>query len=304
MSTDRQRQARRGLAVYLGVVILLSGIVEGAILWLGGGIGEHGLLVLALMWSPAVAMVVARLVLREGIRDVSFRLGLRDGGWREYLIAWLYAAVLGGLAYGIGWASGLVPFAVPSGPMKSVAEVAGPIGALFASLGMSLTLITALSAITATGEELGWRGYMLTRLIDAGVPRPLLVSGVIWGLWHAPLILSGQYASGPYPVLSVICFVVSITATSYVFARVRLTTGSVWSAALFHASWNAVIQATYDEFVPGHDAAHAGNISVGESGILVVVAEVIFALVLVARPFRVKRAPADEATETMSIANG
>lgn len=56
----------------------------------------------------------------------------------------------------------------------------------------------ALDACKYTaGEEIGWRGYMLTRLVDSGIKAPILISGLIWGLWHAPLILSGQYASGP-----------------------------------------------------------------------------------------------------------
>ena len=63
-----------------------------------------------------------------------------------------------------------------------------------------------IAAISATGEEIGWRGYMLTRLVDAKIPRPILVSGLIWWGWHAPLILSGQYASGPYPALSALLF--------------------------------------------------------------------------------------------------
>jgi hypothetical protein len=44
--------------------------------------------------------------------------------------------------------------------------------------------------MTAAGEEIGWRGYMLTRLVDAGIPRPVLASGLIWGLWHVPVVLA------------------------------------------------------------------------------------------------------------------
>jgi membrane protease YdiL (CAAX protease family) len=50
-----------------------------------------------------------------------------------------------------------------------------------AQLLLRATIGAAVSAFIATGEETGWRGYMLTRLIDGGVPFPVLVSGVIWG---------------------------------------------------------------------------------------------------------------------------
>jgi membrane protease YdiL (CAAX protease family) len=114
---------------------------------------------------------------------------------------------------------------------------------LAASVGINFTFGTLLAAISAFGEELGRRSYMLTRLIDAGVPRPILVSGLIWTGWHLLLILRGQYAAGPPPLLSALLFTLSVTGAGYVAARVRLESGSLWPAAVFHSSWNALIQA-------------------------------------------------------------
>ncbi|HJL16285.1 MAG TPA: type II CAAX endopeptidase family protein [Sandaracinaceae bacterium LLY-WYZ-13_1] len=297
---ERRRRARRGLAVYLGVVVVLSALIEGLIMARGGPLEEHVGLVFALMWTPTLAMIVARVALREGVKDVSFRLGLRDGGWREWLVAWLYPVGVGAAAYGLAWATGLAPFAVSDGLKGFIGDPPAPI-AVALSLGLTLTLGTALSALTATGEELGWRGYMLTRLIDAGVPRPALVSGAIWALWHAPLILSGQYAAGPSPVLSTATFFVGMLAVSYVFARVRLASGSVWPAVLFHAAWNAVIQGAWDGFVPGHGASHAGNVWVGESGVLVLAAHLVAAPALTWVAFRVQRFPKDPKPRAASV---
>ena len=55
-----------------------------------------------------------------------------------------------------------------------------------------------MSLILVPGEEIGWRGYMLTRLIAAGVPNAVLVSGVIWGLWH-------RCSIPPHPVPTARC---------------------------------------------------------------------------------------------------
>jgi CAAX protease family protein len=84
---------------------------------------------------------------------------------------------------------------------------------------------------------------MLTRLIDSGVPLPIFASGVIWGLWHVPLILGGVYLAGPPPLLSALLWMVVATSFSFVFARLRLETGSVWPAIALHAAWNSIIQA-------------------------------------------------------------
>jgi membrane protease YdiL (CAAX protease family) len=72
------------------------------------------------------------------------------------------------------------------------------------------------------------QGYMLRRLIDAGVPKPTLASGIIWALWHVPLILGGVYLAGVSPLVAASLWIVVAAAASLVLARIRLATGSIW----------------------------------------------------------------------------
>ena len=247
---ERRRTARRGLVIFFALVVVLSGGLE-AYIWLNPA--TFGTLVLALMWSPALASVIARLVLREGFSDVSFRLGgLRT--WRWYVVGLAVPLVVGVVAYGAAWLTGLVDFE-------------GDVTTVLRGLAYAATVTTLLGVISATGEEIGWRGYMLTRLIDAGVPRPVLVSGLIWAVWHLPLIFAGLYASGSNPALSAVLFIASVTSISFIFARMRLETGSVWPVVYAHAAWNAIIQGPFDGAATGPDAA----LWTGESGILVVI---------------------------------
>lgn len=305
VSSDSEEQAavqkaRRGLGVYLLLVVLGSAVVQSLLISAADGITHHTGLVFALMWTPAVASLVTRLVLREGPRDVSFRLGANAR--RPLLIAWLFPLVVGLIAYGFAWTSGLETF--QPRPMASLGLQDSPVALRFlVSLGVMLTLGTLLSALSAVGEEIGWRGYMLTRLIDAGVPRPILVSSLIWGLWHTPLIVSGQYASGPYPVLSAFLFLIGITGGGYVAARARLESGSIWPATLFHASWNSLIQGTFDGFTRGGDTANSATLWTGESGILVALTSLSLALFLYVRPFSARYSPADPSARELSIKN-
>ncbi|MBA2389406.1 MAG: CPBP family intramembrane metalloprotease [Geodermatophilaceae bacterium] len=119
---------------------------------------------------------------------------------------------------------------------------------------------------------------MLTRLIDAGVPRPVLASGLIWGLWHLPLVLAGVYAAGPSPALSAVLFMGAVTSFGYILGRMRLQTGSIWPAVVAHSAWNSVIQGPFDGSTTGAGA----GLWTGESGILTVVVLVVVA-VLVSR---------------------
>ena len=267
---DSRLEARRGLAIYFAVLVPLSTVFE--TLMILGNLSW----VWALMWTPAVASVVARLVLREGFADVSFRIG-GSRGWKAIVVALIFPIVVGLISYGIAWTTGLVhfnpqPIALAA---RFVGDTASPLVIFMVNLAVATTIVTIFSVRTAAGEEIGWRGYMLTRLIDAGLPKPVLLSGVIWGLWHVPLILGGVYLAGPPPILSASLWIVTATAFSFVFARLRLATGSVWPAIILHAAWNSVIQVVFDPASTGAGAA----LWVGESGILVALTMVAAAVI-------------------------
>lgn len=278
-TTPERAKARRGLFVFLAVVVVGSGAFEIAILRKGDAIGNHPLLVIGLMWTPAFASLVARIALREHPRDVSFGFGGKRGA-KALLLAVAYPLLVGGLAYGVAWATGLERFAAPA---TAGGLATSPALAFAKRLGTMTTLGALFGCITAAGEEIGWRGYMLTRLFDAGLRRPVLVSGLIWAAYHLPLILSGQYAAGRYPILSAALFMPGVVAGAYVAARVRLESGSVWPAVIFHGAWNAIIQGAFDRFTKGGDASHGDTLWTGESGVLVAVAHVLVLFALVVR---------------------
>jgi membrane protease YdiL (CAAX protease family) len=281
-------QARRSLAVYFLIVVLVSGFVEGWMILDGRPVDQLPVwCVPVLMWAPGLAGVLTRLVRREGFAD----LGLRLGGWRGLRwigVVLLLPTVVGLAVYPIAWLTGLVDGPLPSSRF--------PDGSPWLAVGLRLLVVlplgTAFGLLLATGEELGWRGTMLNRLVDARAPRPVLLSGVIWAAWHVPLILSGQYASGSSPVLSSALFVVTVVCASVVMARVQWHTGSVWTACVFHAAWNATIQGVFDRSTEMTDAA---EIWVGESGLLVVGALLALAALFWRGRWQILRHPRDRA---------
>lgn len=272
LSEDVRQQARRGLSIFFGVLIPLSVVLE-----LLAIRTQQAHWIFLLMWTPAFASLIARLALREGPADVSFRLGGR-AGLKALALALIFPVIIGGLAYGIAWAAGLATFAAPPTHPLVTALTGGSVAPAIqfgALLLLTLTIGVIGTGIAAAGEELGWRGYMLTRLIDAGMPAPMLTGGLIWGLWHTPLILAGQYAAGPSVALSALIFLISVTAMSIVFGQLRLATGSIWPAIVLHASWNSVIQQAFDRATVGEGA----TLWVGESGIFVALALAAAALI-------------------------
>jgi membrane protease YdiL (CAAX protease family) len=274
--TDAARRARRELTAFLVATFAISWSIAGYLISRGKQTSDQGLLALLMMWTPGLVSIACRLAMRLGFRDVSFSL---RGPPRAWLLAWLAPLAVGLLAYGFAWATGIQPFhAPPSGSIEHwlhTDTLSAPLR--FAAFsGVMLFLGTGMGSIAATGEELGWRGFMTTRLIDSGVPRPLLVGGLIWGVWHLPLILSGLYAAGPSPWLSPSLFMVNVVAAGYLAAIVRLRTGSVWPAVVFHATWNAQIQVVFNRF-SALDSHGSAALWLGESGVLVCMANLVVA---------------------------
>jgi membrane protease YdiL (CAAX protease family) len=272
--TRSAAQARRGLVIYLTLLVVASAALEWWIITHGGLRGPGGRLVIVLMYVPAIASIIARLVGREGFGDVSFRWGGRVGT-RASLAAWLLPVAVGAVAYGVAWGTGLGRFAAPA--EGELTGIANPWLRFLATIPLALTVGTLFSGISAFGEELGWRGYLVPRLVEAGVWRPDLTSTLIWCFWHVPLILWAGYATGPSPLLSALLFIAAITPVGLLMARWRMTTGSVWPAVIAHASWNIVIQAVFDQYTTGAESA----LWIGESGILTMI--VLWAVYFAAR---------------------
>lgn len=192
------------------------------------------------------------------------------------LVATALPLVVGVVAYGVAWSTGLAKFDPPAPTHTLLGMSFG--GSALVRFGkrllLMLTIAGVMSCRSAAGEEIGWRGYILTRLVASGIPTPILVSGIVWGLWHTPLILSGQYASGPHPVLSTCLFLVDVVAAGFTFGWLRISSRSVWPAIWAHGVWNSVIQGAFDASTAGY------SVWVGESGILTSLMTVLFAVVL------------------------
>lgn len=196
------------------------------------------------MWSPFVGILVTRLVFPDGRRRGSLGgLGWRWGQTRWQVASWLLPALYVGIAHGAAWAFGFAGFT--NAPP-------GEVGVwVLKRLAMGLTIGAAL----AFGEEVGWQGYLvpeLYRLTD--FTRTALGRGIIWSVWHFPLIVGGVYGTTATPLwYRLVCFTVTMTSVSFAFSWLRLRSGSLWTGVWLHASHNIFFQSIYPHLTVGGD---------------------------------------------------
>src|SRR3984885_14010156 len=213
-----------------------------------GRIGAgNGMVVSLVMWCPAFAAFATCAL---------FRIDLATLGWNwrparyvawAYVIPILYAlpvyiaawiAIRGSFAFAAFAAPWGAAFGLPDWPRVT---------ALFLTIPCYATLGVISSAARALGEEIGWRGFLLPRLVQqAGFTWGCLLSGCIWAIWHYPGLLFADYNAGTRPVFALTCFTLMVIADSYILGWLRLKSGSLWTAAILHASHNLFIQAIFD----------------------------------------------------------
>jgi pimeloyl-ACP methyl ester carboxylesterase len=104
---------------------------------------------------------------------------------------------------------------------------------------LMLPVIALPVTLFTFGEEYGWRGYLLPRLLPLGEIRASVLIGVIWGVWHLPLLLAGLNYPGVNIVLAIIVFTFVTVALSFTYTWFYVaSSGSVLVVAVFHASTN------------------------------------------------------------------
>lgn len=235
-----------GLSWLVGAYIYLSGGLSGSAR--GSAAALSGLLV-AYMFGPGIAHLLVRTLTDTRLdREATWLNPHLRARFRWYAIAWFLPAVLVMIGVTIFYALfpqhfdrsmeamwGTLDGQVPTG-ISPMAIAAGQLVA-------ALTIGPAVNTVVAFGEEFGWRGFLLQHLYPLGRRAAVVLTGVIWGVWHWPIIAMGyNYGTGypGAPWLGMLAMVWLTVLLGTFLAWVTLRAGSVWPAAVGHGAFNAV----------------------------------------------------------------
>lgn len=238
---NKKNATKKRLVCYLSVTFLITW----APMFLFIASGEKydatkpgtNLLLTFAMLCPAIGTFITRAVTKEGFAltgENSLLLGIRfqNKKWIWYLAAFAFP-FLYGLINNTLWflfvpggfnpdmleKNGMTPFSVFEGLILCV------MSAVFMSFG-------------ALGEELGWRTYLYPKLEELfGLKKALLIGGIIWGIWHFPMVAVGHVGTGYFgePYTGFLFFAIMTTGIGCLAYLVTKKTQSVWPAVFLHA---------------------------------------------------------------------
>jgi len=249
-SVDRDAVDRKGILSFLCITFGLTFAIEVGLILCGFRISDFSsgwehYAIAGLMWVPTLATILTVRFISRGEFESTC---LKFGSWKPYLASGLIIPLCFGLVYGMTWLLGL---GQPDFALKRMQELMAASGAspstapLSAINVLGLFIITVIFApfansLLAFGEECGWRGYLLPKLMPMGKFKAYLLLGIIWGLWHAPLIWAGFDYPG-YPVLGIITFIGVATAVGIFINELTLHYRSVFLASWIHGVFNSQI---------------------------------------------------------------
>lgn len=203
----------------------------------------------SLMLFPAIAVIITRLITKEGFRDALLGTGRRKSG-KYYAAAVIFPVLL-------PLVSGLILhlFIVKSGSIGDSAFCDN--GMLTAALLLTAPATGLAMAAHGFGEELGWRGYLTPKLEEL-MPTPLaiVVTGIIWALWHGPLLAYGYDFGRDYdffPYGGFIAMIVMCIALSAFLTWLTKRTDSVYPAALCHMVLDLTLTSEFSLFAARAD---------------------------------------------------
>jgi len=249
--SDFNKLDLKRVGIYLLIVYSFA-ILTVIILALTGGLQNSPwalyLMPTSYMASPAIANILTRLITKEKWQQTWLRPNFKHG-WKFWLLTWFVPGLLimaGAALYFVFFPQSFdinMPYLqqlyqqsgeTPSMPLWATALLQTVSG---------LFLAPFINGIFTFGEEFGWRGYLLQKLMPLGYRKALVILGIIWGTWHWPVIILGHnygldYPGAPYVGMLLFVWVCFCLGTFLSWAVLKAK--SVWPAVIGHAAFNGM----------------------------------------------------------------
>lgn len=230
---------------FLALLTLLSAIPDTLLLVTHGVAG--GLYMSLFMWTPGLAALITSAI---------HRLDVGALGWNGQTARHLKYGYALPLAYIVPvyvavWLLIRGSFNLAPYLANGATTVGFPGWPHLATFGLYIPLLLTFGIFSrfpnTLGEELGWRGFLLPQVTrQYGFTTGCFATGVVWALWHYPLLLAFGYFSHHDALWQIACFTIVVIGSSFLIGWLRFKTNSLWPCVLLHAAHNVFVQTIFN----------------------------------------------------------
>lgn len=205
----------------------------------------------SLMFAPAIGALIARLFTGEGLLHSGFQFNISQHkfcflfGWFGTTALTFIGAILYFVIFRDNYDPQMTDFVQSSMENGAAMDAVNIVAAFKTNLLMNIFTAPLLDVINSFGEEWGFRGYLLPKLYRKfGTIPAMLISGLVNGLWYAPLVAIGYfYGEGyhGYPITGIAAMCVFGMVTGCIYSFICLRSGSIFPAVFAHSAVNVMM---------------------------------------------------------------
>jgi len=240
--------------LFLILTFVISFSIAGIYKLIGGGPSgkiEFTILGVIYMFVPSISVIIVQKFIHHEKIKANLLISFKVNKW--FFVAWLLMPIISFCSIGI---SLLFPGVTYNPEMLGMlkrfeylmtpeqmeqaknAIESLPINFLWLTLIQGLVAGVTVNAIAAFGEELGWRGFLLKEFKEMSFVKASIIIGLIWGIWHAPLILMGHNYP-QHPQIGVFMMVILCVLLTPLLLYITIKAKSVIASAIMHGTMNA-----------------------------------------------------------------
>ncbi len=255
------KKERKEILTFLIFTIIFTGL--SIFLLIQKNITNKDLVILGLMWSPGISAILARLLFSGSVKDLAWELPKPKFLLFAFILPFAYVIV-----YVILWITGI-----------------SNINHNFTKELISSEFLTDYPVLLATGlfyamgEEIGWRGFLTTRLLRSkSFLQTSLIVGAIWALWHIPILYLMLAKADVNLLLMLSIYSAGVLVETFMYTWFIKKSLSVWPCIMLHASYNYHVQEVFDNLLikDGSTSFITGEFGFGVLTISLAIATVLY----------------------------
>lgn len=270
---ETKKEILKQIITFFIVISILTTVVF--ILMFTNGSESTGAFGALMMLVPGISAIISSLIHKDKIKEYGWKLGKT----KYLLYAFLFPIIIGLIAYGLSWISGLTDFYTDEVVNYKWSRMLGFESPAPVIIGIFSKIIlgSLMFGLFILGEEIGWSGFLTPKLLKVtSIPITSLIVGIFWAIWHFPAIIGGVYGYNTPLWISLPSFTLLFIGLSFFRTYYISKSKSLWIGFFIHLCQNLILVGILNDLtVKTEFSAYF----VSETGIITGISAILIAII-------------------------